>query len=311
MITINDVNRFAAYGFGHTALALGCFDGVHRGHATILSRVVAMARAYGMSSGLLTFDPHPLEVIAPEVAPMLLSPGGEKSRLLAETGIDFAVVMPFTPALSQMVAQDFLREVLLGRLGMKMMTVGRDVRFGSGGQGDAVFLAHESAAGDFQVDVLSPVAVNGELVSSTSVREAVARGDIGSAAAMLGRGYAVTGPVVEGRRVGRTIGVPTANVAVHPRKLLPPDGVYAARVTIDRHRAPLPGVLNIGIRPTLDDGRARTFEVHIIGFDADIYDTVITVEIVAPVRHEQKFDSLLELSRQIDMDIAVALEQLN
>jgi riboflavin kinase/FMN adenylyltransferase len=291
-----------------TVVTVGTFDGVHLGHFAVLREIVARARAAGRQSVLVTFEPHPLAVVNPQAAPLLLTSGMERREVLAQTGLDYAVFLRFDRELAAYSPERFVREVLIGRCGMRELVIGHDHGFGRGRTGDVETLERLGAVDGFAVDVVGPVEHGGHAVSSTAIRRAVAGGDLRTAAGLLGRPYTVSGQVVRGEGRGRTIGVPTINLgAVHPQKLLPPDGVYAARVEWATGQAG--GMLNQGPRPTFGEMR-RTLEVHLFGVEADLYGQWVRVEWVERLRDVQRFASAGQLQDQLERDRARALEAL-
>jgi riboflavin kinase/FMN adenylyltransferase len=284
-----------------TALTVGSFDGVHRGHQDVLRQLVERARRLGVHSLLVTFDPHPLEVVNPAAAPRLLTVGDEKLEVLAESGIDFAAVLPFTPALAAFSAERFVDEILLGRFRMHDLLMGHDHRFGHNRSGDAETMRRLGEDRGFEVNVVPAVTVNGgQSVSSTAIRRAVAGGDLDGAFRGLGRHYSLGGRVVEGARRGRILGFPTANVAVPgPRKLLPPEGVYAVRVQTPM--GPYDGMLNLGPRPTFGDAES-VVEAHLFDVNLDLYGARLRVDFVARLRDTQKFSGVDALKAQLERD---------
>jgi riboflavin kinase/FMN adenylyltransferase len=284
-----------------TALTVGSFDGVHRGHQDVLRQLVERARRLDVHSLLVTFDPHPLEVVNPAAAPRLLTVGDEKLEVLAESGIDFAAVLPFTPALAAFSAERFVDEILLGRFRMHDLLMGHDHRFGHNRSGDAETMRRLGEDRGFEVNVVPAVTVNGgQSVSSTAIRRAVAGGDLDGAFRGLGRHYSLGGRVVEGARRGRILGFPTANVAVPgPRKLLPPEGVYAVRVQTPM--GPYDGMLNLGPRPTFGDAES-VVEAHLFDVNLDLYGARLRVDFVARLRDTQKFSGVDALKAQLERD---------
>jgi riboflavin kinase/FMN adenylyltransferase len=284
-----------------TALTVGSYDGVHRGHQDVLRQLVERARRLGVHSLLVTFDPHPLEVVNPAAAPRLLTVGDEKLEVLAESGIDFAAVLPFTPALAAFSAERFVDEILLGRFRMHDLLMGHDHRFGHNRSGDAETMRRLGEDRGFEVNVVPAVTVNGgQSVSSTAIRRAVAGGDLDGAFRWLGRHYSLGGRVVEGARRGRILGFPTANVAVPgPRKLLPPEGVYAVRVQTPM--GPYDGMLNLGPRPTFGDAES-VVEAHLFDVNLDLYGARLRVDFVARLRDTQKFSGVDALKAQLERD---------
>ena len=288
-----------------TALTVGSFDGVHRGHQDVLRQLVERARMLGVHSLLVTFDPHPLEVVNPAAAPRLLTVGDEKLEVLAESGIDFVAVLPFTSALAAFSAERFVDEILLARFRMHDLLMGYDHRFGHNRSGDAATMRRLGDERGFQVGVVPPVTVNGgQSVSSTAIRRAVAGGDLDSAFRGLGRHYSLGGRVVEGARRGRLLGYPTANVAVPgPRKLLPPEGVYA--IQAQTPMGPCDGMLNLGPRPTFGDAES-VVEAHLFDANLDLYGQRLRIDFVARLRDTQKFSGVEALKAQLDKDAIAA-----
>jgi riboflavin kinase/FMN adenylyltransferase len=284
-----------------TVLTVGTFDGVHRGHQDVLARLSARARERGLRSLLVTFDPHPLEVVNPDAAPPLLTPGREKLAALAESGVDYVAVVPFTRALASYEASQFVDLVLRDRLRMRELFIGHDHGFGRERAGDVRVLQALGAERGFDVDVVEPVsATDGHPVSSTAIRRAVAGGDLQRAALGLGRPYTATGSVVHGEKRGRLLGFPTLNVALpSPRKLLPPEGVYAVRVytPIGAHG----GMLNLGPRPTFGDA-TRSLEAHLFDVEGDWYGQTVQVEFAARLRDTRRFDGVEALTAQLMRD---------
>lgn len=292
-----------------TVITVGSFDGVHRGHLAVLHEIALRARAAGRSSVLVTFEPHPLEVVRPDAAPPLLTTLAEKRALLARTAIDRVEVVPFTDALRNLTPEAFVRDVLEQQFGMRELVIGHDHGFGRGRSGDVELLKRVGGEDGFAVDVVPAVLLeDGRSISSTLIRAAVAAGDLATAARALGRGYGATGRVVQGAGRGRTIGIPTVNLEPPPaRKLLPPDGVYAAVV----HGEGLTrgAMVNLGPRPTFGE-HARGLEAHLFAFDGDLYGKTLTVEFVAPLRDVRRFESKEQLVAQLQHDRESALAAL-
>jgi riboflavin kinase/FMN adenylyltransferase len=284
-----------------TIVTVGTFDGVHRGHLDVLARLTARAKAVGLPSLLVTFASHPLEIVNPEAAPPLLSTREEKLAVLAGTELDYVAMLPFTRELSHLPANDFVDRILLGRFRMVELLVGHDHGFGRGRKGDAETLRALGALRGFQVEVVPPVeTADGEPVSSSSIRRALLAGRLDAARAALGRPYALRGAVVRGDGRGRTIGFPTVNVqASSPRKLLPPDGVYA--VTVDTPRGRFGGMLNLGGRPTFGE-LGRTIEAHLFDVSADFYGDELEVGFVARLRDTMRFAGPEALRAQLLAD---------
>jgi riboflavin kinase/FMN adenylyltransferase len=291
-----------------SVVTVGTFDGVHRGHQAVVAEIGKRARAQGLSSLVVTFDPHPLEIVNPAAAPKLLTVRDEKAELLAAAGLDRVEVLPFTPELARLEPEQFVRDVLRQRLGMHELVLGFDHGFGRGRSGDVDLLRRLGESDGFKVDVVEPVLDGGHAISSTLIRSAVAHGNLSAAARWLGRPYTIRGLVERGAGRGRTIGIPTANLAApDPRKLLPPDGVYAVRVTCRGQR--FGGMMNQGSRPTFGL-EARVLEVHLFEFSGDLYGETVTVEWVRRLRDVQAFPNREALVAQLGRDRNAALESL-
>jgi riboflavin kinase/FMN adenylyltransferase len=285
---------------GGTTVTVGTFDGVHLGHQAVLREIAERARAGGRKSVLVTFEPHPLEVVNPQFAPPLLTTGPERREALAQTDLDYVVFLRFDRELAGFSPERFVREVLIDRCGMRELVIGHDHGFGRGRSGNAETLRQLGASDGFEVDVVGEVLTDGLPISSTHIRRAVAGGDLTTAARQLGRRYSVSGRVVRGAGRGRTIGVPTINLGeISSRKLLPPDGVYAARVEWRRGQAG--GMLNQGGKPTFGD-QTRSIEVHLLEFAGDLYGEWVKVEWVERLREVQRFPGPAELKAQLERD---------
>ncbi|MDQ6635328.1 MAG: bifunctional riboflavin kinase/FAD synthetase [Gemmatimonadota bacterium] len=284
-----------------TVLTVGTFDGVHRGHLDVLARLVEHARRLGHPSLLVTFEPHPLEVLNPPAAPMLLTTREEKLALLDETGLDYVAIVPFTSELAAQSAEEFVDQVLRERFRLAKLLIGHDHGFGRGREGDVDTLRTLGADRGFGVEVFPPVVTDtGEAVSSSRIRRALAAGDLAGAAASLGREYGVSGRVVPGEARGRGLGFPTINVLPgSPRKLLPPDGVYAVEVRTTSGR--YGGMMNLGGRPTFGDDR-RTIEAHLFDVTGDFYGDEVQLAFVRRLRDTMKFDGVEALRAQLATD---------
>ena len=284
-----------------TVVTVGTFDGVHRGHRDVLDRLVARGRALGLRTVLVTFEPHPLEVVNPAAAPLMLTLGEEKREVLAESGIDYLAVVPFTPTLARYAAQEFVTRVLRERFNMEYLLMGYDHGFGRNREGDVEVLQALGAREGFRVEVVPPVSIgDGRPISSTSIRRAVAGGDLERAAHGLGRPYALGGRVVQGASRGRGLGFPTINLAPpSPRKLLPPQGVYAVRVQTPGGAHG--GMLNLGPRPTFGDPSVG-IEAHLFDASGDWYGAWVRVDFIARLRDTQKFASPAALVEQLRRD---------
>jgi riboflavin kinase/FMN adenylyltransferase len=295
------------------AVAIGNFDGVHRGHQALIQAARARAAARpGPPPGAataLTFTPHPARVFAPALAPPLIMSLERRLELLAEAGVEIAVVEPFTRELAAVEAEDFVRGVLADKLGARDVVVGYDFSFGRGRRGDPAMLARIGAERGLAVTVVPPVMADGLVCSSTKIREFALEGRVEGAALLLGRPFEVEGVVVRGAGRGRKLGVPTANVAVEG-ELLPRLGIYAGRARIldeDGERAPGGGhraAVSVGSNPTFVAGGGVSVEAHLLDWSGDLYGRRLRVELTARLRDEQRFESVEALVEQIEADIA-------
>ncbi len=282
---------------------VGTFDGVHRGHWSLIRRVVDAARAEHRPAVLLTFDPHPLRIVRPDVAPPLLTTPEEKIEVLAESGLDYAVFLRFDRGTAALTPREFVERVLAGRLGVARLIIGYDHGFGRGRSGGVDTLRELGAELGFDVEVVGPV--GGETpISSTRIRNALLEGDVLAAAEGLGRPYTLRGRVIRGDGRGRTLGFPTANLEVpDPSKLIPREGIYAARAAVNGGW--VDGVMHIGPRPTFP-GAGPTLELHLFDFDGDLYGRQLTVSFCARIRGVESFPSVeaLVVAMEGDCDAA-------
>jgi riboflavin kinase / FMN adenylyltransferase len=287
-------------------LALGVFDGLHIGHQAVIARAVKAAAEEGGLAGVLTFDPHPIRVIAPQKAPTsLLETLDHKARAVADYGVQLFIPLRFDAEVARMEASEFLAQLM--EAPVRTIAVGEDWRFGHNRSGDVTFLTDEAARRGFRLEAVPPVMHDGERVSSTRIRQAVRDGNLEAAEQMLGRPYAVCGPVVEGKKLGRTIGFPTANLATGDAQL-PPDGVWAVRATL-ADGSDLPGVANLGLRPTVGGG-TRSLEVHLFDFSGDLYGQQLEIRFHRHLRPEVEFASFEALRVQIQQDAQQARQLL-
>lgn len=279
---------------------IGNFDGVHLGHQAVFTALKARAQTMGLPSLVITFEPQPLEYFRPAEAPARLTRLREKLAAIAECGIDRVLLLEFGAHLASQSAEVFIQSLLLDKLDVRHLYVGDDFRFGKGRQGDFELLRRTGQANGFGVESLHSVIHLDERVSSTGIRQALGAGDLARAAHWLGRPYAICGRVGHGDERGRTIGFPTMNIDLH-RQVSPLRGVFAVRVRgIDQ--APLPGVANIGNRPTVAGDDRFLLEVHLFDFDREVYGEHVAVEFVERIRDEKRFDSFDQLKKQIQAD---------
>ncbi len=293
---------------GGCVATIGNFDGVHLGHRAVFQRLAAEGRALGLPTTVITFEPQPMEFFAPQQAPARLTRLREKLDAMQHDGVDRVVLLPFGARLAAMGAHDFVQELLVDGLGTRFLLVGDDFRFGRGREGDFALLEAMGREHGYAVQDLNTVTHGGERVSSTRIREALARGDLGLARHLLGRPYRICGRIGHGDKRGRTIGYPTANINLH-RRVSPLRGVYAVTLggVANSH---LPGVANIGTRPTVAGDLRHLLEVHLFGFSGDLYGRHAQVEFCLKLRDERKFDSFPALKAQIDLDAVTAREFL-
>jgi len=286
-----------------SVLTIGNFDGVHRGHAALLERLVAIARAQRLTAAVLTFEPHPREFFAPAAAPARLSILREKLELLAACGVESTMICRFDAALASLSAEDFITRVLLGGLSMRHLIVGDDFRFGKNRAGDFALLASFGPRLGFAVESMPEILVDGGRVSSSAVRAALSLGDMHKAARLLGRPYIIDGRVVHGDKLGRKLGFNTANIHIRHNPL-PMTGVFAVEVD-GLDEKPLYGVANLGIRPTVG-GVRPLLEVHLFDFDRVIYGAHLTVRFMHKLREERKYPDFDALKAQIALDAQAA-----
>ena len=287
-----------------TVLTVGTFDGVHRGHQAILSFLIERAQAMDGIPTVLTFDPHPREVVRNQEVP-LLTTVDERARALESFGVGRMVVLPFTHDLAQYDPRAYVQEILWETIGLQAIAVGYDHRFGRNRTGNVTLLREMGAQRGFAVEQIPPQSDDNEVISSTRIRTLLAEeGAVKQAARLLGRPYSLSGTVVRGEQRGRTIGFPTANIALNDsRSCLPQKGVYATRVYGPSLETAHVGMCNIGVRPTFG-GTTPTIEVHLLNYDGSLYDKSLCVEFVQRLRDEQKFDSVEALQAQLSEDRA-------
>jgi riboflavin kinase/FMN adenylyltransferase len=295
----------ARYGAGpRTVLSVGNFDGLHLGHQKILRMVVARARATALTAAAVTFDPHPMKLLQPERAPLMIETLSQRLAGIEQIGLDAVLVLRFDRALSILAPEDFLQRILMERMHVAAILVGANFRFGHCGAGDVRLLAEFGKEHGFDVETISPVEVDGIVVSSTAVRNAIAEGRVGEAVPLLGHPFSLRGEIRPGAGRGRTILFPTLNM-LPEQELLPKLGVYATEAVVKGNV--FQSVTNVGTRPTFD-GQGVTVESHLFGFDAQISNGAMEVRFHTRLRDERKFSGAEELRAQIGRDIAAARE---
>lgn len=289
---------------GPVFLAIGVFDGVHRGHQAVISTAARHAAEAGGTAVVVTFDPHPAKVLRPGESPRLLTATQHKIALIRDLGVSHLLVLVFDRQLASTPPADFVRQLVAAAKPLREICVGQEWCFGKNRAGNLALLKKLGAELDFSVIGVKPVTSEGTIVSSTAIRSAIKEGDFATAAKMLGRDYTILGTVESGNRLGRSIGFATANLSAHSEQF-PPNGVYAAEGSLDGQT--FQGVVNLGVRPTIGDSAPqRVLEFHIFDFDRDLYGEDIELRFLRYLRPERKFDDLAALRKQIERDVAAA-----
>jgi len=293
---------------GPLFLAIGVFDGVHRGHQAVISTSADHARAANGTAVVVTFDPHPEKVLRPERAPHLLTATQHKIELIRNLDVGHLLIITFDKQFAAIEPEDFVQQLVTHSKPLREICVGHEWLFGKGRRGNLELLKRLGAKFNFEVVGVPPIKANDEVVSSTAIRHSIERGDFAKAAAMLGREYTILGTVTHGDNLGKKIGFPTANLSAHSEQF-PPNGVYAAEARIDGelHR----GVVNLGVRPTIASAKPeRVLEIHLFDFERDIYGKDVEVRFVKFLRPERKFENIDALVAQIRRDVDEAREIL-
>jgi riboflavin kinase/FMN adenylyltransferase len=296
-------------GWGRSVVTIGVFDGVHRGHQATIGHAVKRAKDLGVGSVVVTFDPHPAEVVRPGSHPAMLTEPARKAELIEALGVDALCVVPFTPDFSRLTAEQFVHDILVEHLHAAAVVVGGNFRFGHRAAGDVALLERLGRTFGFAVEGASLVADDGTVFSSTYIRSCVDAGDVTAAAAALGRPHRLEGVVVRGDRRGRELGFPTANLLCHRHAAVPADGIYAARLvrhgTRDGLARPemLPAAVSIGTNPTFS-GQERRVEAYVLDFDGDLYGERLALDFVTRLRETRRYDTIEPLIAQMDEDVA-------
>ncbi|MFI6330822.1 bifunctional riboflavin kinase/FAD synthetase [Micromonospora chersina] len=288
-------------GWGRSVVTIGVFDGVHKGHQATIGHAVARARELGVKSVVVTFDPHPAEVVRPGSHPAVLTEPARKAELIEALGADVLCVVPFTPEFSRLPAEAFVHDILVEHLHAALVVVGDNFRFGHRAAGDVALLERLGRTFGFGVEGAPLVAEAGTVFSSTYIRSCVDAGDVAAAAAALGRPHRVEGVVVRGDQRGRELGYPTANLLTHRYAAVPADGVYAARL-VRRGGEPLAAAVSIGTNPTFS-GRERRVEAYALDFTGDLYGERLALDFVAHLREQRTYDAIEPLVAQISEDV--------
>ncbi|MEV8506597.1 bifunctional riboflavin kinase/FAD synthetase [Actinoplanes sp. NPDC051475] len=290
-------------GFGRSVVTIGVFDGVHRGHQAIIGYAVKRARDLGLQSVVVTFDPHPAEVVRPGSHPAVLTEPVRKAELIEQLGVDALCVVPFTPAFSHLGPEEFVHDVLVDALHAAVVVEGDNFRFGHKAAGDLALLARLGRTFGFSVEEAPLVTEDGLVFSSTYIRSCVDAGDVKAAAEALGRPHRLAGVVVRGDQRGRELGFPTANLMCHRYAAIPADGVYAARlIRGGDHGRPLAASVSIGTNPTFS-GRERRVEAYVLDFSGDLYGERVSLDFVAHLREQRVYTGIEPLVAQIRQDV--------
>jgi riboflavin kinase / FMN adenylyltransferase len=287
--------------FTASTVAIGTFDGIHVGHQAIIRTAVSDAAAHERPSLVFTFDRHPAELLAPDRAPAYLTTPQQRNRMVADLGVSGLIVAAFDHELANLTPGEFVDGILRARIGARTIVVGSNFVFGKNRAGDVAYLDAAQKEYGYKLVALDPVIVDGSPASSTRVRELLRGGEIAEAERVLGHPYRLAGTVVEGRKLGRKLGYPTANLALTCRQVVPQDGIYAVMALLDDGRT-VHGACSIGERPTIADA-GRSIETYLLDFREDIYGRTVEIQFVERLRGEQKFDSLEALTRQIAIDV--------
>jgi len=299
-----------AKGFAQTVITIGTFDGVHKGHQTILHQLKNKSLEKRLPGVVITFDPHPREVLHPEQPIQLLNTLEERIQLFERQGIEHLVIVPFTKTFSELSAEAYVEKFLIRYFHPAVIIIGYDHHFGHDRKGDIHLLENLQQQYGYTLEEIPPQVVQQVTISSTRIRQALANGEIELANTLLGYNYSLAGTVTKGDQIGRKLGYPTANLQLDDsRKLIPAQGVYAATVQIDEEPIHLKGMLNIGYRPTFQ-GKELRIEVHIFNFSKNIYGHPMRIYLHAYLRPDQYFENAEALRRQMDQDKTMALQKL-
>jgi riboflavin kinase/FMN adenylyltransferase len=301
MLIYNNINELPQ--FDEPIITIGSFDGVHIGHQTILNQIVVKAHEQHKKSVLITFHPHPRKLVNPNEPIKLLNSLDEKLERIEQLGIDICIIVPFTKDFAGLSAQHYVEDFLIKKLNPSLIIIGYDHHFGNDRSGNIELLKQYATKGHFDLIEISAQLIHAAAISSTQIRKALLNGDIDNSAQMLGYNYSISGKVVYGKQLGRTIGYPTANIDINDNdKLIPLNGVYFVHVLIDTLQ--YPAMLNIGTNPTVSTTSNTKIEVHIFNFDLNIYDKEIGIVFLKRIRDEQKFESIEALKKQLSLDEA-------
>lgn len=292
----------------NTVVTTGTFDGVHLGHKTIINRLKEIAKKVNGTTTLLTFHPHPRMVLFPNNTDLkLLNTQQEKIELLEKAGIDNLIIHPFTKEFSRLSSIDFVRDILVNKLKTHKLVIGYDHRFGRNREGTFNHLKEFGHLYGFNVEEIPAKEVDDINISSTKIRHALLSGDIRTANKYLGYNFSISGNVVAGNKLGRTLGFPTANIIVNDLyKIIPQDGAYCVKIVLDKQS--FSGMINIGNKPTVNSSKTKSIEAHIFNFNENLYNKTLTINFICKLRNEQKFNSIEELTSQLEKDKINSLE---
>lgn len=283
----------------NAVVTMGTFDGVHLGHQEIIKDLVHSAKTNHAKSVVITFDPHPRKVLQPDLPLQLIQSVEEKIIVLQTTGIDYLIVIPFNKAFSQLSSLEFIEKILVEKIGCKKLVIGYDHHFGKNREGSFEYLKNNSGLFGFEVKEISAKKIDETKISSTAIRKYITEGDIEKVNQLLNYTYFISGKIIDGEKIGRTIGFPTANIAIHPDKLIPKIGVYLAKIEVDNKS--FFGMLNIGIKPTFGK-HVLGVEMHIFDFNEDIYNKTVKLLLYQRIRDEIAFNNVNELIDQLQKD---------
>jgi riboflavin kinase/FMN adenylyltransferase len=293
-----------------TVVTVGTFDGLHKGHIKIIETMKKISAEIDGTTLMVTFEPHPRSVVSEDFDLKLLTPADEKKKILEETGLENLVVLNFTKEFSRLTSEEFIRHYIVGKFGTSCMVVGHDHKFGRDRLGDESKLREVGKQYGFEVTAVPAETIEGEIISSTKIRNLLAEGNVEKAGLMLGRNYCISGIVVKGAQRGRLLGFPTANIKPENElKAVPKRGVYVVGCSCSGKK--LFGIMNIGIRPTFENTNSQVIEVYLFNFEEEIYGERISVDFIKRLREEKKFDSKEELILQIEVDKMQALQLIS
>ena len=283
-----------------TVIAVGNFDGVHKGHQEIIGRTIREAQSIGCCSAVFTFSNHPRNLLGEDHAVKNIQYASDKIAIFEEMGVEYLFTIPFEKEIMETEPEDYIKDILLGKMKMQEIFCGFNYHFGHKAAGDVSYLVKKGMELGFGTHVLEPFKIDDQVISSTLIRQLISQGEMEQCQKFLGRFYNLGGIVVKGNQIGRTIGFPTCNLEIDKSMVTPPNGVYISYCVVDGYH--YPSVTNVGVKPTIGGHQLKNIETHLFDFNGDLYDQKIRVEFVRKIREEEKFDSLEALSTQIDKD---------